>query len=267
MSVGRTLRTLPTLLRIGVAETVAYRAEFLVWILTNTAPLVMLGLWTRVASEAPFRGYSSADFVAYYLAALIVRNVTGTWVAWQVSEEVRTGVMSMRLLRPIHPYLAYASTHLAAVPLRSLVTLPVAGILLVSSGGSALTTEPLQLALLVPSLVLAWIITFNMIFAIGAVAFYATKTMALMNVYFGLFSLFAGYLLPIPLLPSFARWLAEWLPFRFSLSAPIELMTRSLDTDAVLMLLGGQVAWAVLTLASALFMWNRGVKHFEAVGG
>ena len=60
MSAARTLRALPTLLRVGVAETVAYRAEFLVWILTTTLPLVMLGLWTSVAAEAPFRGYTSS---------------------------------------------------------------------------------------------------------------------------------------------------------------------------------------------------------------
>jgi len=51
---SRTLRALPTLLQIGVAETVAYRAEFLVWILTMTQPLIMLGLWTSVARDAPF---------------------------------------------------------------------------------------------------------------------------------------------------------------------------------------------------------------------
>ena len=62
----------------------------------------------------------------------------------------------------------------------------------VSSGASALTTEPLQLALLVPSLALAWIITFNLMFMIGAVAFFVTKTMALMNLYFALFSLLSA---------------------------------------------------------------------------
>lgn len=180
---ARTLRALPTLLRIGVAETVAYRGEFLVWILTTTLPLVMLGLWTSVAEEARFRGYSSADFVAYYLSNLIVRNLTGSWVAWQVSEEIRLAAMSMRLLRPLHPFVAFAASHLAAIPFRSVVVLPVAVALLVSSGTSALTTEALQLALLVPSLALAWIITFSVMFMIGAIAFFVTKTMALLNLY------------------------------------------------------------------------------------
>ena len=114
----RTLKALPTLLRVGVAETVAYRAEFLVWILTTTQPLIMLGLWTSVAREAPFHDYSSSRFVAYFLAMLIVRQLTGNWVAWQVSEEVRSGQMAMRLLRPIHPFFAYAASHAAATATR-----------------------------------------------------------------------------------------------------------------------------------------------------
>jgi hypothetical protein len=40
----------------------------LVWILTTTLPLVMLGLWTRVAAEQPFQGYTPAAFTAYYLS-------------------------------------------------------------------------------------------------------------------------------------------------------------------------------------------------------
>ncbi len=267
MSFARTLRVLPTLLRVGVAETVAYRAEFLVWILTTTLPLVMLGLWTKVAEEEPFAGYTAAGFTAYYLSNLIVRNLTGSWVAWQVSEEIRLGSMSMRLLRPLHPMIAFAMSHLAAVPFRSVVALPVAIILLVSSGASALTTEPLQLALLVPSLVLAWLITFTTMFMLGCFAFFMTKSMSLMNLYFLLFSLLSGYLLPIPLLPWWIREPAEVLPFRFMLSAPIELMTRALSSMELVSLLAGQLAWAVAMLVFALWTFRAGIRRFEAVGG
>jgi ABC-2 type transport system permease protein len=264
---SRTLRAIPTLLRIGVAETVAYRAEFLVWILTTTLPLVMLGLWTSVAEEAPFRGYSGADFVAYYLATLIVRNLTGSWVAWQISEEIRLGAMSMRLLRPIHPFIAFGASHVAAIPFRSLVAVPIAVILLVSSGASTLSHDPLQLALIVPSIILAWIITFSLMFALGSLAFFITKSMALLNIYFGLFSLLSGYLLPLPLMPTWIADIARWSPFRFMLSAPVELMTRSLDGAGLAELLVGQAAWCVACLALALWVWNEGVRRFEAVGG
>lgn len=263
----RTLRALPTLLRIGLAETVAYRAEFLVWVLTTTQPLVMLGLWTRVAGEAPFAGYSSPDFVAYFLASLIVRQLTGTWVAWQISEDVHQGTMAMRLLRPVHPFFAYAAGHVAAVPVRSIIALPVAAILLVSSGAHSLTADPVQLALVAPSIALAWLITFGAMLAIGALAFFLTQTMALANLYFALYSLFSGYLLPLALLPRWIAGLAGWLPFRFMLSAPVELVTRRLDGDQLARLFAGQLAWTAIMIAIALTVWRAGIKRFEAVGG
>lgn len=264
---SRTLRALPTLLRIGVAETVAYRAEFVVWILTMTQPLVMLGLWTSVAREAPFAGYSSDKFVAYFLATLIVRQLTGNWVAWQISEDVRTGAMAMRLLRPLHPFFAYVASHAAAIPFRSFIALPVAFALLASSGASVLSTDPVQLALFVPSVLLAWLITFAFQFAIGALAFFLTQTMAIANLYFGLFSLASGYLMPLELLPQPIYVVTRWLPFRFMLSAPVELLTRSLDREQIVRLLAGQAAWTAIMLGIALAIWRAGVKRFEAVGG
>lgn len=266
MTVARTLRALPTLWRIGVAETLAYRAEFLVWILTTTQPLIMLGLWTSVARLQAFAHYTSADFVAYFLAALIVRQLTGNWVAWQISEDVRSGAMAMRLLRPIHPMVAYAASHAAAIPFRSIIALPVAVILLAGSGSGALTTDPVRLALVVPSIALAWLITFALMFAIGALAFFLTQTMAIANLYFALYSLFSGYLMPLELLGPVAN-VARWLPFRFMLSAPVELLTRTQHRDDLVRLLGGQAAWAAISLTGALVLWRRGVRRFEAVGG
>lgn len=266
-SLGRTLRAMPTLLRVGVAETVAYRGEFLVWILTTTLPLVMLALWTSVAEEKAFGNFGSEDFVAYYLANLIVRNLTGSWVAWQIGEEIRMGSMSMRLLRPLHPFVAFAASHIAAIPFRSLVALPIATVLLLSSGASALESEPGQLALLVPSIALAWLITFAIMFMLGSIAFWVTRAMAVMNIYFALFSLLSGYLLPIELLPGWIADVARWSPFRFMLSLPIELMTKKIPTGELATLMAWQVGWTTLAIAGALYVWRLGVLRFEAVGG
>jgi ABC-2 type transport system permease protein len=227
----------------------------------------MLALWTSVADEAPFRGFASSDFVAYYLATLIVRNLTGTWVAWQLNEELRSGALALRLLRPIHPFVALMVSHAAAIPLRGVVAIPITIILLISTGGASLSHAPLHLLLLVPSLAMAWIITFALMFAIGCLAFFLTRAIAILDIYFGVFAVLSGYLLPLPLMP---RWLAEvaaWSPFRAMLSAPVELMTRAglSDGDAAGLVLG-QLAWTAATVALALGLWRRGLRRFEGVG-
>lgn len=267
MSWRVSVRAVPTLLRIGVAETVAYRAEFLVWMLTTTLPLVMMGLWTSVASEGPFRGYSSPDFVAYYLAALIVRNLTGSWVVWQMNEEIRHGQMAMRLLRPVHPFVQYAVSHIAAVPLRGAVALPVTVILMVTTARHSMANDPVQLLMFAPSITAAWLMTFAFMFALGSLAFFLDKSMALMDVYFGVFAVFSGYLIPLTLLPAWLRDASAWLPFRYMLSVPVELLTsRDLSTAAAARLVAAQWIWAAGVLVAAIAIWRAGVRRFEAVG-
>jgi len=265
-AVVRHLRALPALLRIGLAETVAYRAEFLVWMLTTTMPLVMLGLWTSVAHEAPFRGYAERDFVAYYLGMLIVRNLTGSWVVWQINEEIRSGMLSMRLLRPIHPFVGYASTHLSAVPLRALIALPVTAVLLVTAARDVLADSVLDLALFGVSVLGAWFLTFAILVAIGTVAFWIQRSMGIFDVYLGVLSVLSGYLVPIALLPGWLQSIAAHSPFRFMLSLPVEILISRVEGAEALRLVGIQLAYAAAAVAIAFAAWAAGVRRYEAYG-
>jgi len=260
------VRAMPALLRVGLAETVAYRAEFVIWMLTTTLPLVMLGLWTSVAAEAPFRQFTSRDFVAYYLAALIVRNITGSWVVWQINEQIRTGSLSMQLLRPIHPFAGYAATHLSAIPLRALIAMPVAIILLVSSARAVLADSPAELALFLVSLAGAWVLTFSILITIGCAAFWIERSMGIFDVYLGVFAVMSGYLVPLALLPGWLQRIAEHAPFRYMLSAPVEILIgRATGRDAVEIVLT-QWGWAAIAAVCATLAWRRGIRRFEAYG-
>ena len=264
----RTLGALPTLLRIGLIEAIAYRAEMVVWLLTTTMPLVMLGLWTSVADEAPFAAWASRDFVAYYLVALIVRNLTSNWVAWQLAEEVRTGTVAGRLLRPIHPFVGYLGTHLGAVPLRAAAVAPVVVIVLVSSARTVLVTAPGHLALLVLALLGAWLLTFALFLCLGTLAFFLDKPMGIIELYFGVFAILSGYLIPLPLLPSWIQDVARWLPFRSMLGDPVAIAIGRVPvwSDAAA-LVAQQWAWAIGLMLVAAALWRRGVRRYEAFGG
>ncbi len=267
MSARASLRAMPALLRTGVAETVAYRAEFVIWMLTTTLPLVMLGLWTSVAAEQPFQHYAQEDFVAYFLAMLIVRNLTGSWVVWQINEEVRSGALSMRLLRPIHPFAGYAATHLSAIPLRALIALPIAVILLISSARGVLADTPVELALFAASVLGAWLLTFSVLVTIGAAAFWVERSTGLFDVYLGVFSVLSGYLLPLTLLPGWLQSIAAYAPFRFMLSVPVEILIgRAGTVEDAAWLVAQQYLWAAGAVVVALAVWRAGLRRYEAYG-
>jgi ABC-2 type transport system permease protein len=261
------LRATPTLLRVGVAETVAYRVEFVIWMLTTTLPLIMLGLWTSVAKEAPFARFGQREFVAYYVATLIVRNLTGSWVVWQLNEEIRRGLLSFRLLRPVHPFVTYATTHLSSVPMRSLVAFPFALILLLSSARDILITSPVMLLILAAALLGAWLITFFMLVMIGSAALFMDKSVAVFDAYLGVFSVLSGYLVPLDLLPDWARGIALVAPFRFMLAYPVELAIGFYHGPGpALRDLALQWAWVLVVIGTALTVWRAGIRRYEAYG-
>lgn len=259
-------RAMPTLLRVGLAETIAYRVEFIIWMLTMTLPLVMLGLWTSVAAEGPFAGYAERDFVAYYLGAFIVRNLTGNWVVWQINEEIRTGSLMQRLLKPIHPFVTYAATHMSAIPLRALVALPIALILLWSQASGLLVTDPTRLAILVMALAGTFFLTFFMLVTIGALGFFLERSLAIVEIYLGVFAVFSGYLIPLPLFPDALQRAAELLPFRYMLAFPVETLIGRLDSGQALAALAIQWSWVAAILPISAFAWRTGIRRFEAYG-
>src|SRR5579859_5162558 len=166
----RAIRAWPTLLKVSFAEAVAYRAEFIVWILTTTMPFVNMALMTAVARGGAVAGYDGAKFAAYYLAVLFVRMLTGAWVVWEMNQEIRQGTMAARLLRPIHPVVSYASDNLAAMPLRGVIAVPLVIALLVMSHG--FTSDPWLLLMAPLAIALAWLLNFLIMCAIGTVAFF-----------------------------------------------------------------------------------------------
>jgi ABC-2 type transport system permease protein len=255
------------MLRVGLAEAVAYRAEFVVWLLSTNMPLVMLALWTAVARDAPVGRFGQRDFVAYFLAALVVRLMTGAWVIWEVNQEIRQGTLAFRLLRPVHPLLAYACENVAAMPLRVVLSLPVALTLLFTLGGSHLTRDPLLWALFPITVVGAWLITFLAMSIVGALAFWIESAGSVFEIWMGLFGVFSGYLVPLELFPGWVTQLARALPFRYMLAFPVEMIIGLESRPRALAELSVQWLFVGLLLLGALGAWRLGLRRFAAFGG
>ena len=262
-----TVRALPSLLKVGFAEAVAYRAEFLVWMLSTTMPLIMLALWSAVAREAPVGRFGQKEFVAYFLATYIVRQLTSSWVAWQMNYDVRQGTLALRLLRPIHPMVTLGVENLAAQPMRLLVALPMAALWLGTVGAGQIPREPVLWAAFALAILGGWLITFLANFAIGCLAFYMESSIKVMDVWLSFYFVFSGYLIPVELFPPALKVVAAWLPFRYQIGLPVELITSAHDRGAAFVLLGWQWVWVTALLGGTILLWRKGLARFAAYGG
>jgi ABC-2 type transport system permease protein len=267
LSLRSTTRALPTLLRVGFAGAVAYRAEMIVWVLATTMPLVMLALWSTVAREAPVGRYGQPEFLAYFLATFIVRQLTGSWAFWEMNQDVRNGTLAMRLLRPVHPLWAYAAESLATLPMRGLVSIPVAAIALASVGARGMTHDPWLWAMWAVSIAGAWLLTLLVNFVVGCAAFFFESSLKLMDLWLVGYFVFSGYLMPVEIFPPALRAAVDWMPFRFQIGLSVELMTGAHGRGEALALLARQGGWIAVTLGATAWMWRAGVRRFESYGG
>jgi ABC-2 type transport system permease protein len=264
---GHAARAFPTLFRVGLVEIVAYRAEFLVWILTTNMPLVMLAIWHAVAADGPVGRFDQREFTAYYLGVLAVRLLTSTWVVWQMSMEIRDGTLSSRLLRPIHPIFAYAAQHVAGVPMRALVVSPILVIMIAAAGDRLALRDPALVAIFAASLLGAWLLIFFTMVLVGALAFFVDSAIAVFELWLAVHAIFSGYLIPLEALPSWIGRAAAVMPFRFMLGFPVEILIGLMSPTAALRQLAVQWGYVLVLAALAMLVWRAGVKRFAAFGG
>ena len=176
----------------------------------------------------------------------------------------RQGTLSQRLLKPIHPLLAYSAENLAAIPLRALLCLPVVAYALFNAH---LTRSGPLVAVFFASLVGAWLINFSMMAVIGSLAFFLESSTSVFELWLMTFMLLSGYVVPLELFPGWVRAAAEVLPFRYTLGFPVEIVIGVMDLRSALSGLAVQWAYAAGTLVLATFGFRAGVRRFGAYGG
>jgi ABC-2 type transport system permease protein len=263
----RLLRAYPSLLRVGMADMLAYRAEFLVWILSMNLPLVMMALWTAVAADGPVGRFGQRDFVAYYLGMLIVRILSGSWLVWELTMEIRRGILATRLLRPIHPLWAFSATQLAAVPMRVVVLSPLVVVLYWVAGARLPVHDPARLAILAASLVGAWLLLFLVMALIGMLAAYVESALSVFDLWLAAQSILSGFLVPLELMPAWVARLARMLPFRYILGFPVETLIGLESNATALRDLGVQWLFIAGALLATIVLWRRALRRFAAFGG
>lgn len=261
---GRLVTAWPTLWRVAAADMLAYRAEMVIWILSATMPLVMLALWDAAAAEGPLEGFGQADFARYFAVTLVVRQLTGAWIVWELNYNIRQGALSPQLLRPLNPLWFNLASTLAALPWRMLVLAPLLVGLWWWRPDVWFWPEPGRLAAFVLSVLLAFLLSWLVQCLMGLLAFWFEQSLGFFSVYFAVWALTSGYVVPLALLPAWLRGAFAWLPFYGTLGAPVGILTGAEAAPGSALLV--QLAWVAALALATVFTWKRGIVRYGAVG-
>ena len=256
-------------IKTSLASMLQYRAALAIYLIGNVLePLIYLVVWTTVSASSggSVGGYAPRDFAAYYIAFMLVNQITFTWVMYEFEYRIRHGSFSAALLRPVHPIHTDIADNLAS----KVVSLP----LMIAAGGAmallfhpAFSTPGWAIALFVPALVLAYFVRFLLDWTVALAAFWTTRVSAINQIHFMAVLFFSGQIAPLALLPAPLRTAATVLPFRWMVGFPVELVLGRLTFAQALEGLAWQAGWLAAGAVVLRFAWRASVKNYSAVGG
>ncbi|BET95921.1 ABC transporter permease [Xenorhabdus taiwanensis] len=253
------------LIKTRLFETFSFRAEFLLWLVTLSMPLIMLIFWRAVTQNSPFQGYSSEDFNLYYVAVLVTTILTSCNSVWEINENIRLGELSFWLMRPIHPFINYLAITIAELILSLIVAIPILILALVMSFLSQPFTLP-QVGLFILALLGAFLINQSIHLLIGSLTFWIERSLVIHKMYVAASSVLSGYMFPLTFLPEWVEKIATWLPFRFVISLPVEILTGKHSLLIAAQWVTLQFILVAMLGATALFVWRQGVRRYLAFG-
>lgn len=248
------------------ALTIEYRAQIVIWMMSSFLMVIMLMVWLSISRDGDVNGFSSADFVTYFMIGWVVRNLTAVWSSWELDLAICEGRLSPMLLRPIHPIHNEIATNWVEKGLRLIIVLPIAMAVLTFTPGVRLALTPPNLLAFALSVAGAWLITFMSDYLIGMLAFWTTQTSAFINGFSGVRLVLSGIIAPIAMFPPAAQSVLQWLPFPYMLNFSVDILMGRVQGEPMLIGFLIQFAWAIIFVALVQLIWKIAIRSYSAVG-
>lgn len=256
------------LVRSATQVAVTYRGRMVLWVIGGSFPLLLMAVWLSVVAESgPPAGWTTGDFLSYYVAATVLWNLSGQHVVWEWDADLRSGDFSVRLLRPVHPFHQYAAGDLGHRAVFLTMLLPALVLAALVVPGVDYSVDPGQVLAVAAAVALAYLVSLLMASTFALIGFWSTQTANFWMLWWGLGSFASGWVAPLDLMPDWLRTAALVLPFRTTMGFPVELLMGRLYPAQAAYGFAVGIGWLVAFGLLYLLGWRRGVRRYQAVAG
>lgn len=256
---------------VGLQSNLVYRWNFAIRGFFSLFHLaVVFILWgAAYQGVTHIGGFSLAQTMTYFVMLLVLQFFIGAFNEdYQISEEIRNGLINQFLLKPIN-YFGYRFSIYVGARLVSglLILLPLLVAYPVIKDYLFFPSEWWRLGVGVPAVILSALIQFSIAYCFGLLTFWFLEIQGFVILSLAVETLLGGQMFPLDLMPEWFFRLAQYLPFYYQMYFPAAIFTGRIDQSLALQGLGIQLGWVVLLLAFNQFLWRRGLRRHTAVGG
>lgn len=258
------------LIQAGFWRQSRYRLAMAAGLFTNTVfgCVRVAVLLAAVRSAGGFGGYDEGGISAYvWLSQALLGSIQLTAARTEISERIHNGDIAVDFIRP----LGIQEGYLAGEFGRAVFSLLPRGVPAVLIGwltfGLALPTAAAPYLLGLLSIALAILLSILAHFALGLIGFWIVETRGIRSLYAVTGTFFAGLYVPVHVLPSWLRAVANATPFPSMLQAPIDVFSGYATGLEAVNIVAVQVIWLVVVATAGQLLLRAGRQKLEVQGG
>jgi ABC-2 type transport system permease protein len=257
---------------MGFESALEYRVNFLISLISAVYPIIIQTfMWTAIytgSSQAVVYGYTFRQMIAYTLMAGLVVRLVRTGFEYQIMDDVKSGRFSKFLVQPLGYFPFRLSDYFGNKLPSQVIVLAFLALVLVglfTFWGVAFELGRILLFLL--ALVLATALNFLIFYCVSAISFWIVEIGFLFEGIRIVTILLSGGIFPLEVFgPTFVA-VSNWLPFKYTVYYPINILNGKLPINEVGIGLLVQCLWILLCWVLASLLWRIGSKRYVAVGG
>ncbi|MBM3847080.1 MAG: hypothetical protein FJ405_12455 [Verrucomicrobia bacterium] len=259
-------------LNIGIQNTLSYRVNFLFRALFGLIPLAaIISVWKTIYGQGQDKigAYTLSMMVSYYLVVTLTDMLTAVAEDdWQIAADIREGRISQFLLKPID-YQTYRLTLFTSGRLiySAVAFLPVAAFVWLQREHFVMPSNLEGYAAFGISIVLTALLQFFISYSMALLAFWLQEVSTFIFIAYAMEYLAGGHLFPLDILPAPLFQALMLTPFPYQLYFPVNVYLGKVQGTELWLGLCIQAAWTVAAYFLARWVWSRGVRRYEAVGG
>lgn len=266
------MRKYLTIFKISFQQEFAYKVNFIMWRVRNIIQiLINYFLWSAVFvnSSVNLFGYDRQKILTYIFGIIIVRALVLSARAMDVSRDIAEGDLSNYLIRPMSYFKYWFMRDLSSKALNLLFASAEFLILYVILKPSLyFQTDLTVLAMFIASIVIAIIIYFTIIFMVSSIPFWSPELgwggHFLVTVI--IVEFLSGSLFPIDILPIGIQKVLMLTPFPYMIFFPIQVYIGKVSTAMFLQGTYISLIWAIGLWYLMRFIWNKGMRAYQAFG-
>lgn len=253
--------------QLYLSTELTYRNQIVAWVLADTFQPFILGvLWVNVVRNGS-TNLSLEQMVTYFFLAAIVSKFTKDNSDKYISNRIMHGEFAKYLVRPFNYLSEVLGITIAAKLLRLIIILPiliVAYILLKDL--IIINYSYVNILLFFSAVIIAFIISFLLGNTFALITFFIKQILGIRAFYENTVTFLSGEVIPLMIMPIWALAFVKVLPFRYTFSFPIEILTGQLNSIEITHGFYFGLFWLIALSILYKLLYRLSIKKYEAEG-